>query len=66
MALSIKVLEARKCWQLIVPDAAATVKLKVFLTYELPIIASDIAEEKSIDTILSCIYQYVMDGWPQR
>ena len=47
-------------------DAAATAMFKVSFIDELPIMASDIAEETSKDPVLSRIYQYIMEGWPQR
>ena len=47
-------------------DAAAIAMFKISHIDELPITASDIAEETSKDSVLSCIYKYVMEGWPQR
>ena len=47
-------------------NAAATAMFKVSFIDELPIMASDIAEETSKDPVLPCIYQYIMEGWPQR
>ena len=47
-------------------DAAAIAMFKVSFIDELPITASDIAEETSKDSVLSLIYKYVMEGWPQR
>ena len=38
---------------------------KVSFIDDFPITASDIAEETSKYFVLSCIYQYVMEGWPQ-
>ena len=46
-------------------DAAATAMFKVSFIDDLPITASDIAEETSKDSVLSHVYQYVMEGWPQ-
>ena len=47
-------------------DAAAIAMFKVSFIDELPITASDIAEETSKNSVLSLIYKYVMEGWPQR
>ena len=48
--------------------AATTAMFKVSFIDDLPITALDIAEKTSNDSVLSFIYQYVMEGWlwPQR
>ena len=38
--------------------------LQLCLGFLLLITASDIAQETSKDSVLSRIYQYVMEGWP--
>ena len=39
---------------------------QVSFVEELPVTATDIARETSRDTILAKVYQYVMEGWPQK
>ena len=44
-------------------DAAATAMFKISLIEELPI---DIAAETYKDDVLSQVYRFVLEGWPQR
>ena len=47
-------------------DAAATAMFKISLIGELPLAATDIAAETNKDDVLSQVYRFVLEGWPQR
>ena len=47
-------------------DTAATRMFKISFIDELPVTAADIATETSKDRVLSQVYQFMLEGWPQR
>ena len=47
-------------------DTASTRMFKISFIDELPVTAADIATETSKDRVLSQVYQFLLEGWPQR
>ena len=47
-------------------DAAATAMFKISVIEELPITTTDYAAETNKDNVLSQVYRFMLEGWPQR
>ena len=47
-------------------DTAATRMFKISFIDKLSVTAADIATETCKDRVLSQVYQFVLEGWPQR